>query len=136
MNKRDFKKYIDENLSGMSLERQIEELQKLQNVYLPELINVRRKKQGTWISEKDKDKYIYCDKCKKYHLKTKWKERIAKEVREVTTYIDAGYGDDDKMGDVQYMVRYSTCPVCGEEKEMSKHYIKTLREWNRREGRR
>ena len=134
MNKKDFKAYIDEKLSDMNLSRQIEELKKLQNVYIPELINARKKKLGTWVPPKDKDKYIYCEKCKKYHLKTKWKERIAKEVREVTTYIDAGYGDDDKMGDVEYMVRYHICPVCKAEKETSKMYIKTLREWYRSEG--
>jgi len=136
MNKKDFKKYIDENISELSLDRQIKELQKIQNVYLPELINARKKKQGTWIPPKDKEKYIYCDKCRKYHLKSKWKEEYVKEVREVTTYIDAGYGDDDREGEVQYMVRYHTCPVCGEKIETAKHYIKTLREWNRREGRR
>jgi len=136
MNKKDFKKYIEENLSGLCLERQIKELQKIQNVYLPELINAKKKKQGTWISSKDKDKYILCKKCGKYYLKTKWKEEYVKEVREVTTYIDAGYGDDDRMGDVEYMVVYNTCPECGERIETAKYYIKTLREWNRREGRR
>lgn len=135
MNKRDFKKYIEENIGNLSLERQIKELQKVQNEYIPELINARKKKQGTWIPHKDKDKYIYCNKCKKYHLKTKWKEEHVKEVREKYTYIDAGYGDDDRIGEVQYMVVYHTCPECGEKVETAKYYIKTLREWNRREGR-
>lgn len=136
MNKTDFKKYIEENLSGLSLSRQIKELQKVQNVYLPELINTRKKKQGTWIPKKDEDKYIFCDKCKKYHLKTKWKEEYAKEVRTVTTYRDAGYGDDDKEGDVEYSIRYHICPVCGEKVETAKYRVRVLREWNRREGRR
>ena len=135
MNKKDFKKYIEERLNGLSLERQIKELQKIQNVYLPELINAKKKKIGTWIPSKDKEKYIFCDKCRKYHLKTKWKEEYIKEVREVYTYRDAGYGDDDRIGDVEYMVVYHTCPECGYRKETRKHYIKTLRDWNRREGR-
>lgn len=135
MNKRDFKVYFDEQLSGMSLDKQIEELQKLQNVYIPELINARRKKQGTWVPPGEEYKYIYCDKCQKYHLKTKWKVSYSKEIRTEPTYIDAGYGDDDMMGDVEYMITYHRCPICGYEKETSKLYIKTLREWNRREGR-
>ena len=136
MNKKDFKKYIEENISGLSLERQIKELQKIQNVYLTEFINLRKKKEGTWIQDKDKDKYIFCSKCQKYYLKSKWKEEYVKEVRTVTTYIDAGYGDYDREGDVEYMVVYHTCPECEYSKETKKHYIKTLREWNRREGRR
>jgi len=35
----------------------------------------------------------------------------------------AGYGDDDKMGDVEYMVSYHTCPCCGEKQETKKYYI-------------
>ena len=136
MNKKDFKKYIEENIGDLSLERQIKELQKVQKVYLPEFINARKRKEGTWIPPTDKEKYIFCDECKKYHLKSKWKEEYIREVREVTTYIDAGYGDDDREGEVEYMVRYHTCPQCGQKTETSKHYIKTLREWNRREGRR
>ncbi len=132
MNKKDFKKYIEENVSGMSLSRQIKELRKIENVYLPEIINAKKKKEGTWVPKKDMDKYIFCEKCQKYHLKKKWKEELVREVRTVTTYIDAGYGDDDKMGDVEYMVSYHTCPCCGEKQETKKLYIKTLREWYRR----
>ena len=135
MNKKDFKKYIEESLSGMSLERQIKELQKIQNVYLPEHINKIKKKMGTWIPQEDKEKYIFCERCRKYHLKNKWKEEHIKEVREVYTYRDAGYGEDDRIGDVEYMVAYHICSECGYRKETSKYYIKTLRDWNRREGR-
>lgn len=134
MNKRDFKKYIEENIGNLSLERQIKELQKVQNEYIPELINARRKKKKPWVPD-DKENYIFCEKCKKYHLKHKWKAKMVIEVRRETTYTDAGYGDDDRIGDVEYMVTYKTCPRCGCTKETRKLYLKTLREWNRREGR-
>ena len=134
MNKKEFKDFIAENLNCMSLERQIKELQKIQNVYLPEILNAKRKKAGTWVPKEEKDKYIFCNKCKKYHLKKKWKEELVKEVRTVETYRDAGYGDDDRMGYVEYMVSYHICPVCHEKTETRKYYIQTLKEWNRREG--
>ncbi len=135
MNKKDFKKYIDENLKGMSIDKQIKELKKIQKDYIPELIMARRKKEKTWVPDKDKEKYIFCEKCGKYHLKDKWQTKMLREIRTEYTYIDAGYGDDDKMGEVEYIVTYKTCPYCYCTKETAKLYIKTLREWNRREGR-
>lgn len=126
MNKKDFKKYIEENLTGLSLSRQIEELQKIQNVYIPELINARKKKEGTWISEKDKDKYIFCEKCKKYYLKKKWKYITVNEVKTIYTYRDAGYGDDDVLQDVEYSIIYGICPNCSNRQERYKRRIRVI----------
>lgn len=136
MNKNEFTRYINEMLSGLSLERQIEELQKVQEKYLPELIQSRQKKLGTFVPQEKKQDYIFCQNCKKYSLKKEWKETNIKEVRTETTFIDAGYGDDDMMGDVEYMVTYMKCPRCGHMHEQKKLYMKTLIEWKRRDGRR
>ena len=38
MNKKDFANYIASRLQGLSVEKQIEELEKVQKVYLPEMI--------------------------------------------------------------------------------------------------
>ena len=63
MNKKEFTRYINEQLNGMSLERQVQELQKLQKVYLPELIQARMKRLGTWVPPEKKDDYVFCKHC-------------------------------------------------------------------------
>ncbi|MBQ8042583.1 MAG: hypothetical protein IJ272_00340 [Clostridia bacterium] len=135
MNKKDFTRYINEQLEGLSLERQIGELQKVQKTYLPELIQARQKKLGIWVPPEKKQDYMFCESCRKYSLKNKCVQEDITEVRTVTTFRDCGYGDDDKMGDVEYIVTYITCPRCGHKQEKSKFRLRTLREWNRREGR-
>lgn len=135
MNKKDFNKYIENNLNGLPLEKQIKILRKIQENYLPTLIHSKQRKLGVWIPQEEKENYMFCEKCKKYILKKKCKREYIKEIRTEMTYIDAGYGDDDKMGDVEYGVIYVTCPVCGNKQEEKKYYIKKVKEWNRREGR-
>lgn len=132
MNKKEFTRYINKQLNGMSLECQIQELQKLQKTYLPELIQARMRRLGTWIPPEKKDDYIFCKKCGKYSLKSKVNKEFVREVRTVTTFTDCGYGDDDRIGDVEYSVTYVICPKCGHKQEHSKYRIRVLREWNRK----
>lgn len=134
MNKKDFTSYIISQIEGLSLERQIEELQKVQNVYLSELILKRKKQLGTWVPpEKAKD-YVLCKQCQKYYPKKGCEEQHIHEVRIETTLRDCMYGEDDKLGELEYLVIYSICPRCGEKQETSKWYLRTICEWNRREG--
>ena len=132
MNRKEFTRYINEQLNGMSLEGQIKELQKLLETYLPGLIQERMKKLGMWIPPEKKDDYIFCKKCGKYSLKSNVHKEHVKEVRTVTTFTDCGYGEDDRMGDVEYSITYVICPRCGHKQEHSKYRIRVLREWDRK----
>lgn len=136
MNKKDFEKFVGGQLAGKSLEKQIAELEKVQTKYIPELINKRKKKLGTWVETDKKDKYLLCRKCHKYTLLKKCKGELVEEIREEYTYRDAAYGDDDMLGDVKYTVNYITCPHCGNRQEHKKFRIEVLREWNAKYGRR
>lgn len=134
MNKKDFATYISSRLEGLSLEKQIEELEKVQNVYLPEQILKRKKQFGTWVPPEKADDYVFCKQCKKYYLKKEGEQKDVQEVRTETTFIDCGYGDDDKLGEVEYLITYGICPRCGGKQEIKKWYLRTICEWKRREG--
>lgn len=136
MNKKEFTSYITKCFEGLSLERQIKELEKIQTQYIPEAINKRKKKLGLWIDPEKKSEYFMCKKCHKYSPLKKVKSDFVDEIREEYTYRDAGYGDDDRIGEVLYSVEYVTCPKCGHRQEIKKYYKKLLRDWNAREGRR
>ena len=130
MNKKDFTKYIDKQLEGKCLEQQAAELYKIKDKYIPELIQKRLKKLNLWVEPEMKDKYLCCRECGRYSLLKKCKQESQTEIRTETTYIDAGYGDDDMMGEVEYLVFYITCPLCGKKQEKSKYYKRKIREWN------
>ena len=93
------------------------------------------KKEGTWVEPEKRDKYFYCPECKKYTLKNKYKTEMEHEVRTVSTYRDAAYGDGDLDGDVEYLVTYMICPKCGHKHEVRKHYVRTISEWVAKLGR-
>ncbi len=134
MNKKDFATYITSRLGGLSLEKQIEELEKVQKVYLPEMILKKRQQLGTWIPpEKAKD-YVLCRHCQKYYLKATCEQQDFKEVRTEITARDCMYGEDDRIGEVEYLVTYGVCPRCGGKQEIKKWYLRAICEWNRREG--
>ena len=116
MNKRDFEQLIRESIKDLSIEKQMEFLNKLQHNWTPDVAGKFR--------EKICKKYAYCFECKKYSL-IKDFEKIHKteEHKGVTVYVDAGYGDDDEVADVTYLVTYSVCPKCGAEKEIKKMYL-------------
>lgn len=131
MNKKDFTQYINANLKMYSLEKQIKILEKMQSWVL-ELIHIKQKKVGLWVESSEKSKYVYCEKCKKYYLKEKVKSIFQTETRIVTTYSDCGYGDDDKLGEVEESVHYKPCPRCGHMNEMGRYRIRVIKEWPRR----
>ena len=59
-----------------------------------------------------------CDNCLKYSLEKDFKITLVEEDREVTTYIDHVYGDDDSIGLVKYGVKYAICPLCKDRKSV------------------
>ena len=135
MNKKEFSSYILEKIKGMSLERQIEQLIKIKDNYLPSLIQKKQKELGIWIEPEKRNEYMYCDKCRKYSVIKKCKITMEEEVRTVATYIDGAYGDGDMDGDVLFVVEYAICPRCGHKQELKAIWIKIIKEWLRKMGR-
>lgn len=68
-----------------------------------------------------------------YSLQKDFKEEVNTEIRRETTYTDAGYGDDDKIGDVEYRITYSICPLCQKKTQENKMFIRILWEKGRRD---
>ena len=114
--------------------KQIKELEKVQKIYLPELILKRKQQLGTWVPPERAKDYVLCEHCHKYYLKDTCEMQDINEVREETTARDCMYGEDDRLGEVEYLVTYGICPRCGGKQEISKWYLRTICEWNRREG--
>lgn len=134
MNKKDFATYIASRIEGLSLERQIKELEKVQKGYLPELILKKKQQLGTWVPPERAKDYVLCEHCHKYYLKATCEKQDKNEVREETTARDCMYGEDDIVGEVEYLVTYGVCPRCSGKQEISKWYLRTICQWNRREG--
>ena len=81
-----------------------------------------------------KEKYEYNGKygiVRKYVSEKKFKKEVIKEIRRETTYRDAGYGDDDMTGDVEYLIEYIVCPLCGHKKQKDKWRLRIIREYDR-----
>lgn len=116
MNFKEFEKILSPHLTVLCLEKQIELLTKIQKVWIPKLINKKLKN------------YTICSKCKKYSLTKNFKSIDEVETFTETTYTDAGYGDDDKIGEVTYLITYAICPKCGNKKEVKKMYMYTQNE--------
>ncbi len=121
MTKKDFENFIRSNLKDLSLEEQEKILIKIRRTWMPDII----KKFDNRIEKS----YNHCPKCGKYSLKKKCRVET-KEVTDygVTVYTDCGYGDDDEIADVTYLVYYNVCPVCGGLTEKNRYEI---RETNR-----
>lgn len=134
MNKKEFIEFMTKQMEKLSDERKIEFLLRVQNNYIPTIIHQIQKRNGYWVEPKDEKNYTLCNKCKRYSLTKKCKTESKREIRIESTYRDAGYGDDDRDGEVEYIVMYSICPLCGHKQEQNKFYVRKLREWNRREG--
>lgn len=112
-----FKKFLKENLEFVTLTEQESFLKEI-----PAMIKE--------YEEKSKKDFTYCNSCKKY-IKTKYfktEHNIHTTVE--TTLQDAGYGDDDLIGEVEYEFIYETCPKCGNKKEKNRYYRRTL--WEKR----
>lgn len=132
MNRKSFERYVNEQLKELPLEQQIKDLQKMQSIWIPDLLHARQQKAGTWVPPEKKEEYVFCENCKTYYSKEQNKSNYEREVRTETTFIDAGYGDDDMIGEVEYIVQYKTCPKCSRKAEVGKTRLKIIREWPRR----
>lgn len=55
--------------------------------------------------------YKYCPKCNEYYKEKAWDIENKREKRNVCTYRDAGYGDDDIYEDKVCSVTYEICPI-------------------------
>lgn len=74
----------------------------------------------------------YCPHCHDYYLSSQWEKSLKMETFEETTFIDAGYGDDDMIGDVTYLMEYSECPMCKKSIRTKKEYLYTQNERRRK----
>ena len=61
--------------------------------------------------EEVKKGYKYCSKCKEYYKEKAWEIEHKVEKKNVCTYHDAGYGDDDIYEDKMCSVTYEICPI-------------------------
>lgn len=120
--KKSFISSVNLFLKDVPKEKQVQKIEQMIS-WLKELI------------EKKKENRTYCRSCQNYILTKSFKEVSQREVRHETIYTDCGYGDDDTHGDVEYMVIYRVCPVCGQKEQIKKLYIRTISEFNR-EGKR
>lgn len=122
MIKEELKRIISKNIYGLGAEVSLERLVKIR-----ELTNDIIKE----MSEDILKDQIYCKYCKKYYPADDCYDKTEKISTVETTYTDCGYGDDDMIGEVLYLVEYKVCPKC-HKNEVKRHYIKTL--WEKRRG--
>lgn len=121
MRKIEFKNFISSNIKGLTIEKQILLLDKISNVWIPEIKNNIQKN------------YKLCNKCNKYILKNEFKKE-SKTIKFIEpTYTDCGYGDDDRYGENEYYIEQSVCPNCKKEEEISRIYLRNLWEKRRNE---
>lgn len=55
--------------------------------------------------------FKFCPRCNEYYKEKAYETLSCQETRNICTYRDAGYGDDDIYEDVKCNVAYSICPV-------------------------
>lgn len=119
-NKKDFIKYIKNCLNNEPLELQVEILNEIKNNLIPQILNEKI------------NNHKRCEFCKKYILNSDYIRENKIETRVEITYSDAGYGDDDREGEIEYEIIYEICPICGNKKQVEKYYIRTL--WEKGRG--
>lgn len=95
------------------------------------LFNIKNELIPLLLKELIKDK-VYCKKCEEYHSMDDFTPSAETKIITTTTYTDAGYGDDDRVGQVEYIIYYLECPICKEKQEKERTYIRTIKEWTRR----
>lgn len=122
MIKEKLKRVISKNIYGLETDIAIERLQKIKEL-TSDIVDE--------LSEDILKDQIYCKYCKKYYPAGEFYDK-AEKIRNVeTTYTDCGYGDDDMIGEVEYLVEYKVCPK-SHKNEVKRHYLKTL--WEKRRG--
>lgn len=125
INKTEYRKNITQQAKDLPIEDQLKIIKKEQK-------NIENTQQ--WLKEIRTQllkNYTYCNKCEKYSKTKDFKTLSIKEVRQETTYTDCGYGEDDTWGNVEYVIDYQICPLCNHKKQITKHYLRTLDEFDR-----
>lgn len=133
MNKKQFIAYINSQMEGMTYEKKMALLRKIEGNYVPELMRKYSEKEGYWVPKEKEHLYFHCKKCKKYTLKKDCKSESEKKVNVETTYTDCGYGDDDMLGEVERLIVYTTCPHCNTRQKTKDYFLRIIREWKPRE---
>ena len=109
MNKTDFKKYINAQISGRTPEKQLDEIDKIIEYAkeYKEIIRARIEK-----------RYTYCVACEKYYRTKSYKYTEADVKTTICVYTDCGYGDNDEYAPAIYHIKYRICPKCGDRREI------------------
>lgn len=116
----EFKGCMKEALKGLSLTEKIDALTNIQYKWSKDLIASLTKNTR------------FCNSCGSYSLNSKWKLETKSEVHKgILSYTDSGYGDNDEYSDIEYMITYKKCPVCGALKEIRQDVLKNIRTYNR-----
>lgn len=118
-----FIKEMTETLKSMPLEKREKFLNKVEYDWLS---SIKAK------LKKDLKNYWFCQKCKKY-IRYKDTEKVSRTeiLHGVLISSDSGYGDDDILGDVEYLIHSFVCPNCGNKQDSEKKYIRTIKQWTR-----
>lgn len=78
-----------------------------------------------------KDNY-HCISCGTYFARNEAHfESTNETVKGECVFRDAGYGDDDRFADCEYVVLRVVCPKCGKKKETARHRLKYMNERDR-----
>ena len=117
MNKAVFKKYVKSYIINLSTEKQLSLLNKMIDIIKLMKAEVTTNK-------------IFCHNCKEWFDNSKIIISSQKEIREVLTFTDAGYGDYNEYANIEYKVTYEECPFCHNKKEVYKSQIRTINEWS------
>lgn len=82
--------------------------------------------------DKLKKNNYHCISCDAYFARNEAHFKSTHEtVKGECVFRDAGYGDDDRFADCQYIVLYITCPKCGKKIETARHRISYSNERDR-----
>ena len=119
-----FIKEIWDAVKSMPLEKREAFLNKIEDNWL---VSIKEK------LNKELKKYWFCKECEKYFpLKDIKVENKIQVLKNVLIQSDCGYGDDDILGDVEYLIDYCICPKCGRRENIKYTELRTLKEYRRR----
>jgi len=106
MTKKDLENFVRSNLKDLPLEEQERILTKMCNTWIPDITKK--------IRDRIKKSSFKCSKCGRYSLKKNFRVEFKTETCcGVTVLSDCGYGEDDLIADVTYLITYNVCPICG-----------------------
>lgn len=110
MNKTILKEYLNDQIAGLSPEKQMVEIDKI-------IEYVEKYKSNTLT--KIRKKYTYCYTCKKYHLTKLYKIEESDVKSSCCVYSDCGYGDNDEYAECIHHIKEKICPKCGNRQKIS-----------------